>query len=338
MSRSPFVNGRYPMTRMRRMRRDDFSRRLMRETVLTPDDLVYPVFVLEGAGRREPVASMPDIERLSIDLLVAEARELHRLGVPALALFPVTPPETKTEDAREAWNPDGLAQRAVRALKDAVPELGVITDVALDPFTTHGQDGLVDATGYVMNDETVAALVQQALSHAVAGADVVAPSDMMDGRIGAVRRALEQAGHIHTRILAYSAKYASSYYGPFRDAVGSAANLGKGNKYTYQQDPANGDEALREVALDLQEGADMVMVKPGMPYLDVVRRVKEAFGAPTFVYQVSGEYAMHMAAARHGWLDERTAAMESLVCIKRAGADGILTYFAKKAARWLSEG
>jgi len=335
MSSSPFVNGRYPMTRMRRMRRDDFSRRLMRETVLTPDDLIYPAFVLEGAGRREPVASMPDIERLSIDLLVAEARELHRLGVPALALFPVTPPEAKTEDAREAWNPDGLAQRAVQALKDAVPELGVITDVALDPFTTHGQDGLVDATGYVMNDETVEALVQQALSHAAAGADVVAPSDMMDGRIGAVRRALEQGGHIHTRILAYSAKYASSYYGPFRDAVGSAANLGKGNKHTYQQDPANGDEALREVALDLQEGADMVMVKPGMPYLDVVRRVKEAFGAPTLVYQVSGEYAMHMAAARNGWLDERAAAMESLVCIKRAGADGILTYFAKKAARWL---
>jgi porphobilinogen synthase len=337
MSRSPFVNGRYPMTRLRRMRRDDFSRRLMRETVLTPDDLIYPAFVLEGAGRREPVASMPDIERLSIDLLVAEARELHRLGVPALALFPVTPPEAKSEDAREAWNPDGLAQRAVRAVKDAVPELGVITDVALDPFTTHGQDGLVDAGGYVMNDETVEALVQQALSHAAAGADVVAPSDMMDGRIGAVRRALEEAGHIHTRILAYSAKYASSYYGPFRDAVGSAANLGKGDKHTYQQDPANGDEALREVALDLQEGADMVMVKPGMPYLDVVRRVKEAFGAPTFVYQVSGEYAMHLAAARNGWLDERAVAMESLVCIKRAGADGILSYFAKKAARWLGE-
>ena len=338
MSRSPFVNGRYPMTRLRRMRRDDFSRRLMCETVLTPDDLIYPAFVLEGAGRREPVASMPDIERLSIDLLVAEARELHRLGVPALALFPVTPPEAKSEDAREAWNPDGLAQRAVRAVKDAVPELGVITDVALDPFTTHGQDGLVDAGGYVMNDETVEALVQQALSHAAAGADVVAPSDMMDGRIGAVRRALEEAGHIHTRILAYSAKYASSYYGPFRDAVGSAANLGKGDKHTYQQDPANGDEALREVALDLQEGADMVMVKPGMPYLDVVRRVKEAFGAPTFVYQVSGEYAMHLAAAHNGWLDERAVAMESLVCIKRAGADGILSYFAKKAARWLGEG
>jgi porphobilinogen synthase len=337
MSRSPFVNGRYPMTRLRRMRRDDFSRRLMCETVLTPDDLIYPAFVLEGAGRREPVASMPDIERLSIDLLVAEARELHRLGVPALALFPVTPPEAKSEDAREAWNPDGLAQRAVRAVKDAVPELGVITDVALDPFTTHGQDGLVDAGGYVMNDETVEALVQQALSHAAAGADVVAPSDMMDGRIGAVRRALEEAGHIHTRILAYSAKYASSYYGPFRDAVGSAANLGKGDKHTYQQDPANGDEALREVALDLQEGADMVMVKPGMPYLDVVRRVKEAFGAPTFVYQVSGEYAMHLAAAHNGWLDERAVAMESLVCIKRAGADGILSYFAKKAARWLGE-
>ena len=337
MTASPFVNGRYPVTRMRRMRRDDFSRRMMRETVLTPDDLICPAFVLEGAGRREPVASMPDVERMSIDLLVAEARELCRLGVPAMALFPVTPAEAKSEDAREAWNPDGLAQRAVKAIKDAVPELGVITDVALDPFTTHGQDGLVDASGYVMNDETVDALVRQALSHAAAGADVVAPSDMMDGRIGAVRQALEQAGQIHTRILAYSAKYASSYYGPFRDAVGSAANLGKGGKHTYQQDPANGDEALREVALDLQEGADMVMVKPGMPYLDVVRRVKETFGAPTFVYQVSGEYAMHMAAARNGWLDERAVAMESLVCIKRAGADGILTYFAKKAARWLGE-
>ena len=327
----------FPLTRMRRMRRDDFSRRLMRETTLTPDDLIYPVFVLEGAGQREAVESMPGIERLSIDLLVAEAKTVHALGVPAMALFPVTPASAKSEDAREAYNPDGLAQRAVRALKNAVPGLGVITDVALDPFTTHGQDGLIDETGYVMNDETVEVLVRQALSHAAAGADVVAPSDMMDGRIGAVREALEAAGHIHTRILAYSAKYASSYYGPFRDAVGSAANLGSGNKYTYQQDPANSDEALHEVALDLQEGADMVMVKPGMPYLDVVRKVKDAFGVPTFVYQVSGEYAMHMAAARNGWLDERSVVMESLTCIKRAGADGILTYFAKQAARWLDE-
>jgi porphobilinogen synthase len=337
MSLSPFVNGRFPATRLRRMRRDDFSRRLMRETTLTPGDLILPVFVQEGAEMRQPVPSMPGVERLSVDVLVREAREVYLLGIPAIALFPVTPASAKSEDAREAWNPDGLAQRAVRAVKEAVPELGVITDVALDPFTTHGQDGLIDATGYVLNDETVEALVRQALSHAAAGADVVAPSDMMDGRIGAVRQALEQAGHIHTRILAYSAKYASSYYGPFRDAVGSAANLGTGNKYTYQQDPANSDEALREVALDLQEGADMVMVKPGMPYLDVVRRVKDTFGAPTFVYQVSGEYAMHMAAAQHGWLDERAVAMESLLCIKRAGADGILTYFALKAARWLNE-
>jgi porphobilinogen synthase len=319
------------------MRRDDFSRRLMRETVLTPDDLILPVFVLEGRARREPVASMPGVERLSIDLLVKEAGEAQGLGVPAVALFPVTPPEAKSEDAREAYNPNGLAQRAVRALKEALPDLGVITDVALDPFTTHGQDGLIDANGYVVNDETVEVLVRQGLSHAEAGADVVAPSDMMDGRIGALRAALESEGHILTRILAYSAKYASSYYGPFRDAVGSAANLGKGNKYTYQQDPANSDEALREVSLDLQEGADMVMVKPGMPYLDIVRRVKDRFGAPTFVYQVSGEYAMHKAAALNGWLDERTVVMESLLCIKRAGADGILTYFAKQAALWLNE-
>ena len=325
----------YPFTRMRRMRRDDFSRRLMRETRLSPDDFIYPVFVLEGQGQREPVVSMPGVERLSVDLLVAEAKEIYALGIPAMALFPVTPSEVKSEDAAEAYNPDGLAQRAVRAIKDAVPELGVITDVALDPFTTHGQDGLIDANGYVMNDETVEVLVKQALSHAVAGADIVAPSDMMDGRIGDVRDVLEAEGHVHTRILAYSAKYASSYYGPFRDAVGSAANLGGGNKYTYQQDPANTDEALREVALDLHEGADMVMVKPGMPYLDVVRRVKDRFGVPTFVYQVSGEYAMHMAAAQQGWLDERAVVMESLVCIKRAGADGILTYFAKRAAQWL---
>jgi porphobilinogen synthase len=280
---------------------------------------------------------MPGIERLSLDLLVEEARAIHDLGIPAMAIFPVTPMKAKSEDAAEAYNPDGLAQRAVRAVKDAVPDLGVITDVALDPFTTHGQDGLTDGDGYVLNDETVEVLVRQAVSHAEAGADIVAPSDMMDGRIGAVRGALEGDGHIHTRILAYSAKYASSYYGPFRDAVGSAANLGAGNKYTYQQDPANSDEALHEVALDLQEGADMVMVKPGMPYLDVVRRVKQTFQAPTFVYQVSGEYAMHMAAAQNGWLNEKAVALESLVCIKRAGADGILTYFAKKAAQWLND-
>ena len=329
--------GGYPFTRMRRMRRDDFSRRLMRETTLTPADLIYPVFVLEGQGEREPVASMPGVERMSVDLIVEEAKQIHALGVPAMALFPVTPLSAKSEDAAEAFNPDGLAQRAVRAIKDAVPELGVITDVALDPFTTHGQDGLIDASGYVLNDETVEVLVQQALSHAAAGADVVAPSDMMDGRVGDIREALEAAGHIHTRILAYSAKYASAYYGPFRDAVGSAANLGKGNKFTYQQDPANSDEALREVALDLREGADMVMVKPGMPYLDIVRRVKDQFGVPTFVYQVSGEYAMHMAAVQNGWLDEKAVVMESLVCIKRAGADGVLTYFAKKAAQWLND-
>ena len=329
--------GGYPYNRMRRMRRDDFSRRLMRETRLTPDDLIYPVFVLEGRGQREPVVSMPGVERLSVDLLVEEARRVATLGVPAMALFPVTPAEVKSEDAREAYNPDGLAQRAVRALKDALPDFGVITDVALDPFTTHGQDGLIDDEGYVVNDPTVEILVRQALSHADAGADLVAPSDMMDGRIGEIRDALEEQGHIHTRILAYSAKYASSYYGPFRDAVGSAANLGKGNKFTYQQDPANSDEALREVALDLAEGADMVMIKPGMPYLDIVRRVKDQFGVPTMVYQVSGEYAMHMAAAQNGWLDERAVVMESLVCIKRAGADAVLTYFAKQVAEWLNE-
>jgi len=327
----------FPFTRMRRMRRDDFSRRMMRESRLSPDDLIYPVFVLEGSGQREPVASMPGVERLSIDLLVDEARQVAALGVPAMAIFPVTPASAKSEDAAEAYNPDGLAQRAVKAIKDAVPELGVITDVALDPFTTHGQDGLIDRAGYVLNDETVDVLTRQALSHAEAGADVVAPSDMMDGRIGDIRDVLESEGYRNTRILAYSAKYASSYYGPFRDAVGSAANLGGGNKYTYQQDPANSDEALREVALDLGEGADMVMVKPGMPYLDIVRRVKDQFGVPTFVYQVSGEYAMHMAAAQNGWLEERAVVMESLLCIKRAGADGILTYFAKRAAQWLAE-
>lgn len=327
----------YPSIRMRRMRRDEFSRRLMREHALTPADFIYPVFVLEGSNQREPVSSMPGIDRLSIDLLVREAREINALGIPAMALFPVTPPSAKSDDAAEAYNADGLAQRAVRALKEALPELGVITDVALDPFTTHGQDGLIDAGGYVMNDETIAVLVKQALSHAEAGADVVAPSDMMDGRIGAVRAALEGAGHIHTRILAYSAKYASGFYGPFRDAVGSAANLGGGNKYTYQMDPANSDEALREVELDLAEGADMIMVKPGMPYLDIVQRVKQRFGAPTFVYQVSGEYAMLMAAAQNGWLEEKAVVLESLLGIKRAGADGILTYFAKRAAIWLSE-
>ncbi len=337
MTRDTEALGGFPATRMRRMRRDDFSRRLMRETTLTADDLIYPVFVLEGEGEKEPVVSMPGVERMSIDLLVQEAKAVADLGIPAMALFPVTPPAAKSEDACEAYNPDGLAQRAVRAIKDAVPDLGVITDVALDPFTTHGQDGLIDTSGYVLNDETVEVLVRQALSHAAAGADVVAPSDMMDGRVGEIRTALEAEGHIHTRILAYSAKYASSYYGPFRDAVGSAANLGKGNKSTYQQDPANSDEALREVALDLREGADMVMVKPGMPYLDIVRRVKDQFGVPTYVYQVSGEYAMHMAAIQNGWLDERAVVMESLLCIKRAGADGVLTYFARKVAEWLAE-
>jgi porphobilinogen synthase len=320
---------------MRRMRRDDFSRRMMRETTLTPGDFIYPVFVMEGSKQRVAVPSMPGVDRVTIDELLRDAEAIAKLGVPAIALFPVTAPEAKSLDGREAWNPEGLAQRAVRALKKALPELGVVTDVALDPFTTHGQDGIIDETGYVMNDVTVEALVKQAVSHAAAGADIVAPSDMMDGRIGAVREALEANGHIHTRILAYSAKYASSFYGPFRDAVGSAGNLGKGNKYNYQMDPANTDEALREVALDLDEGADMVMIKPGMPYLDIVRRVKDRFGAPTFVYQVSGEYAMLMAAAQNGWLDEKAVILESLVSIKRAGADGILTYFARRAAEWL---
>ncbi|HHH43243.1 MAG TPA: porphobilinogen synthase [Gammaproteobacteria bacterium] len=329
--------GQYPGVRMRRMRSDEFSRRLMRESRLGTDDLVYPLFVLEGKNRSEPVASMPGVERLSIDLLVREAETLVELGIPAIALFPVTPAEQKSDDAREAYNPDGLAQRAVRAVKQACPQLGVITDVALDPFTSHGQDGLIDSGGYVLNDATVEVLVKQALSHAEAGADVVAPSDMMDGRIGAIRSALEQEGHVNTRILAYSAKYASSFYGPFRDAVGSAASLGSGNKYSYQMDPANSDEALWEVSLDLEEGADMVMVKPGMPYLDIVRRVKDQFGAPVFVYQVSGEYAMLMAAAQQGWLDEKAVVMESLLCFKRAGADAILTYFAKRAAGWLRD-
>ena len=328
---------RFPQTRMRRMRRDDFSRRLMRETVLTPDDLIYPIFVVEGTGQRQQIASMPGIERLSVDLLAQEARMIAALGIPAIALFPVTDPACKTLDGREAFNPDGLAQRAVRAVKDACPQLGVITDVALDPFTTHGQDGLVDGTGYVLNDQTVDTLVQQALSHAAAGADIVAPSDMMDGRIGAIRAALEQQGHIHTRILAYSAKYASAYYGPFRDAVGSAGNLGSSTKENYQMDPANAREALQEVALDLAEGADMVMIKPGLPYLDIVKAVKDEFGVPTFVYQVSGEYAMHMAAFEKGWLDADKVMFESTLAIKRAGADAILTYFALALARKLNK-
>jgi porphobilinogen synthase len=330
--------GQFPGRRMRRMRRDDFSRRLMRETALSVNDLIYPVFVLGGEGRREAVGSMPGVERLSIDLLLEHLADVVAAGVPAVALFPVTAAQSKSDDAREAYNPEGVAQQAVRALKQAYPQLGVITDVALDPFTSHGQDGLIDAGGYVLNDETVEVLVKQAISHAEAGADVVAPSDMMDGRIGAIRVALEQRGFIHTRILAYSAKYASSFYGPFRDAVGSAANLGGGNKYSYQMDPANSDEALQEVALDLQEGADMIMVKPGMPYLDIVRRVKDRFAVPTYVYQVSGEYAMLMAAANNGWLDERAVVMESLLSCKRAGADGILTYFAQRVATWLKQG
>jgi porphobilinogen synthase len=329
--------GEFPRTRLRRMRRDEFSRRLMRESTLSADNFIYPMFVIEGSARREPIQSMPDIERVTIDELVREAESLAELDIPALALFPVPPSNAKSLDGREAWNPEGLAQRAVRAVKKAVPTLGVITDVALDPYTTHGQDGIVDDSGYVVNDVTVDALVKQALSHAEAGADVVAPSDMMDGRIGAIREALEVAGHLNTRILAYSAKYASSFYGPFREAVGSAGTLGKGNKYGYQMDPANSDEALREVALDLQEGADMVMIKPGLPYLDIVRRVKDTFGVPTFVYQVSGEYAMLEAAIRNQWLDGRSVILESLMSIRRAGADGILTYFAKRAAGWLRE-
>ncbi|HKR33647.1 MAG TPA: porphobilinogen synthase [Steroidobacteraceae bacterium] len=329
--------GEFPRTRLRRMRRDEFSRRLMRENTLSADNFIYPMFVIEGKGRREPIQSMPEVERVTVDELVREAESLAELEIPALALFPVPPGGVKTEDGSEAWNPEGLAQRAVRAVKKAVPQLGVITDVALDPYTTHGQDGIIDASGYVLNDVTVDALVKQALSHAEAGADIVAPSDMMDGRIGAIREALEVAGHLNTRILAYSAKYASSFYGPFREAVGSAGSLGKGNKYSYQMDPANSDEALREVALDLQEGADMVMIKPGLPYLDIVRRVKDTFGVPTFVYQVSGEYAMLEAAIRNQWLDGRSVILESLMSIRRAGADGILTYFAKRAAAWLRE-
>ncbi|MDX1756375.1 MAG: porphobilinogen synthase [Marinobacter sp.] len=327
----------FSATRLRRNRADDFSRRLVRENRLSVDNLIYPVFVLEGEGQREAVPSMPGVERLSIDLLVEQAAEWVALGIPALALFPVIPPDEKSLSAAGAWDSQGLVQRTVRALKKAHPQLGVITDVALDPYTTHGQDGIIDNDGYVLNDVTVEALVNQAMSHADAGADVVAPSDMMDGRIGAIRQALEEGGHVNTRILAYSAKYASSYYGPFRDAVGSAANLGKGNKATYQMDPANSDEALHEVALDLEEGADMVMIKPGMPYLDIVHRVKRELQVPTFVYQVSGEYAMHMAAAQNGWLDGDQVMMESLTAMRRAGADGILTYFAVRAARLLKQ-
>ena len=321
--------------RPRRMRRDDFSRRLMREHRLSVDDLIYPVFVLSGEKRVEDVASMPGVQRQSIDVLLKTAQQCVQLGIPAIALFPVVDAEFKSLDAQEAFNPVGLVPTAVRALKQAYPDLGVITDIALDPYTTHGQDGLIDDQGYVLNDETVAVLVRQALCHAEAGVDIVAPSDMMDGRIGAIRDALEESGFIHTRILAYSAKYASSFYGPFRDAVGSAANLGSGNKYTYQMDPANSDEALREVALDIEEGADMVMVKPGMPYLDIVRRVKQEFGLPTFAYHVSGEYAMLKAAAQNGWLNEQACVMEAMLSFKRAGADAILTYYAMDIARWL---
>ncbi|MBR9727527.1 porphobilinogen synthase [Shewanella intestini] len=331
------ITSAFPQRRMRRMRKHDFSRRLMSENQLSVNDLIYPMFVLEGNNRTEQVASMPGVERYSIDLLLKEAAELVELGIPLIALFPVTPADKKSLMAEEAYNPEGLVQRAVRELKHAFPELGIMTDVALDPYTTHGQDGIIDETGYIINDVTSEILVKQALSHAEAGADMVAPSDMMDGRIGAIRQALEAAGHVNTQIMAYSAKYSSSYYGPFRDAVGSAGNLKGGNKHSYQMDPANSDEALHEVALDIQEGADMVMVKPGMPYLDIVRRVKTELAVPTFAYQVSGEYAMHMAAIQNGWLAEKAIVMESLLCFKRAGADGILTYFAKQAAQWLKE-
>jgi porphobilinogen synthase len=332
-----FDSALFPRTRMRRMRRDDFSRRLMREHALGAADLILPVFVLDGASRVEDIVSMPGVQRVSLDHLFGVAEECLALGIPAMALFPVIEPALKSLDAAEAYNPGGLVPRVVAALKQRFPELGVITDIALDPYTSHGQDGLIDASGYVLNDETIAVLTRQAECHAQAGADIVAPSDMMDGRVRAIREALDASGHIYTRILAYSAKYASSFYGPFRDAVGSAANLGGGSKYTYQMDPANSDEALWEVGMDLQEGADMVMVKPGMPYLDIVRRVKETFQAPTFVYQVSGEYAMLKAAAQHGWLAEKACVLESLLAFKRAGADGILTYFARDAARWLKE-
>jgi len=327
----------FPTLRMRRMRRDAFSRKLMREHVLTPADLIYPVFVLDGQQRREPVTTMPGVERLSIDLLLPVAEECVALGIPVIALFPVIDPVLKTPDGSEALNPAGLLPRAVKELKQRFPTLGILSDVALDPYTSHGQDGLIDARGFVLNDETCALLVQQALVHAEAGVDIVAPSDMMDGRIGAIRAALEAHGHAYTRIMAYSAKYASAFYGPFRDAVGSSPNLGKANKSSYQMDPANTDEALREVALDIAEGADMVMVKPGMPYLDVLHRVKQTFRMPTFAYQVSGEYAMIKAAALHGWLEHDKAMMEAMMAFKRAGADGVLTYFARDVARWLKQ-
>ncbi|WP_300004767.1 porphobilinogen synthase [uncultured Cedecea sp.] len=329
--------GTFPGRRMRRVRRHDFSRRLVAENQLTVNDLIYPVFVMEGHNRQQEIASMPGVYRLTLDLLIKEAETVAKLGVPVLSLFPVIESTGKSLHAEEAYNPNGLVQRAVRALKDAVPELGLLTDVALDPYTTHGQDGIIDDAGYVINDVTRDILVRQALSHAEAGAEIVAPSDMMDGRIGAIRQQLEAEGLVNTQIMSYAAKYASCYYGPFRDAIGSAGNLKGGNKKTYQMDPANSNEALQEVAQDLQEGADMVMVKPGMPYLDVVRQVKDTFGVPTFAYQVSGEYAMHMAAIQNGWLAEKPAVMESLLCFKRAGADGVLTYFSKRVAQWLHD-
>jgi porphobilinogen synthase len=332
------ILGQYPQKRMRRMRRDDFSRRLMREHILTCNDLIYPVFIMEGTGRAEAVSSMPGVERQTLDKLLKRAELCAELKIPAMAVFPVIGNDVKTPDGREAVNPEGLVPRAVAMLKKEFPELGVITDAALDPYTTHGQDGIVDHSGYVLNDETIAMLEKQAVVCAAAGVDVVAPSDMMDGRIGRIRAALDREGHIHTRILSYAAKYASCFYGPFRDAVGSAKQLGRGNKYNYQMDPANGDEALWEVGLDLEEGADMVMIKPGLPYLDIVRRVKDRFKAPTYVYQVSGEYAMLRAAIQNGWLEERRAIMEALLCFKRAGADGVMTYFAVDVARWLREG
>ncbi|MDA9983087.1 porphobilinogen synthase [Gammaproteobacteria bacterium] len=333
----PKTTPRFPAIRMRRMRRDEFSRDLMRENRLGVKDLIQPFFVMEGDDASHPVPSMPDVERLTIDRLVARARHIHALGVPAVVLFPVVTAEKKSERAEEAYNSDGLVQRAVSALREGIPELGVITDIALDPYTSHGQDGLVDQSGYVTNDETVAVLVRQALSHAAAGAQVVSPSDMMDGRIGAIRAALEESGHPNVRILAYSAKYASGFYGPFRDAVGSSGTLGSGNKFSYQMDPANSDEALREVALDIEEGADMVMIKPGMPYLDIIRRVKDEFSIPTYVYQVSGEYAMLCAAAQNGWLDYRSTVLESLIAFKRAGADAVLSYFSGQVAEWLND-
>ncbi len=325
----------FPYRRPRRMRRNEFSRRLMRENQLTTNDLIYPVFVIEGENQVEEVTSMPDVERKSIDLLVEEAKICFELGIPAMAIFPVTPASAKSDDAKEAYNQHGLAQRTVRAIKQAVPDMGIITDVALDPFTSHGQDGLLDEDGYVTNDKTVDVLVKQALSHAAAGADIVAPSDMMDGRVGAIREILEEHGFVNTKILAYSAKYASSFYGPFRDAVGSAGNLGSGNKYSYQMDPANSNESLVEVEMDINEGADMVMIKPGLPYLDIVRRIKDEFQYPTYVYQVSGEYAMLKAAGINGWIDEKACVLEALLSMKRAGADGILTYYAKSVAEWL---